>query len=247
MPVTTGRQLRLPFPFQPGFAAVDFMTGDSNEAALAWLNRTQDWPDRRLALWGPSGCGKTHLLHIWADRMGAETWHGPELRGVPLPPASGGIAIDDADALADEPALLHLLNASLAAGLPVLLAATRAPARWTTRLPDLTSRLRAITAIEVHTPEDSLLQALLARLLADRQLAVAPALQDWLLLRLARTPAALREAVLRLDRAELRQRGRITKALAASVLAAMDEDSMSYDGSDNEPSSRGGARPVETG
>ena len=88
---------------------------------------------------------------------------------------------------------------------------------------------------------------MLARLLADRQLAVAPALQDWLLLRLVRTPAALREAVLRLDRAELRQRGRITKALAASVLAAMDEDSVSYDGSDNEPRSRGGARPVETG
>ncbi len=243
----TSQQLRLPFPFQPGFAAADFMAGDSNEAALAWLDRTQDWPDRRLALWGPRGCGKTHLLHIWVERIGATLWQGPDLRGVPLPPASGGVAIDDADAMTEEPALLHLLNASLAAGLPVLLAATQAPARWTTRLPDLTSRLRAITAIEIQTPEDSLLRALLARLLADRQLAVAPALQDWLLLRLARTPAALREAVQRLDRAELQQRGRITKALAASVLAAMDEDSMSYGDSDDLPSSRGGACPVETG
>ena len=243
----TSQQLRLPFPFQPGFAAADFMAGDSNEAALAWLDRTQDWPDRRLALWGPRGCGKTHLLHVWAERTGATLWQGPDLRGVPLPPASGGVAIDDADAMTEEPALLHLLNASLAAGLPVLLAATQPPARWTTRLPDLTSRLRAITAIEIHTPEDSLLRALLARLLADRQLAVAPALQDWLLLRLARTPAALREAVQRLDRAELQQRGRITKALAASVLAAMDEDSMSYGDSDDLPSSRGGACPVETG
>jgi len=66
-------------------------------------------------------------------------------------------------------------------------------------------------------------------------------------LRLARTPAALREAVQRLDRAELQQRGRITKALAASVLAAMDEDSMSYGESDDPPGSRGGACPVETG
>jgi chromosomal replication initiation ATPase DnaA len=36
----------------------------SNGAALAWLERTADWPDHRLTLWGEPGCGKTHLLRL---------------------------------------------------------------------------------------------------------------------------------------------------------------------------------------
>src|SRR6185312_17541468 len=93
-------------------------------------------------------------------------------------------------------------------------------ARWPVRLPDLASRLRAIAAVEIGPPDDSLLRSLLARLLADRQLTVAPAVQDWLLLRLPRTPAALRETVARLDHAALVSGGRVTRALAASVLPA---------------------------
>ena len=67
--------------------------------------------------------------------------------------------------------------------------------------------------------EDELLRALLARLLAERQLAVPAAVQDWLLLRLPRTPAAIREAAARLDHAALAAGSRITLALAAGQLA----------------------------
>ena len=95
----------------------------------------------------------------------------PALSGLPELPAAG-IAIDDADAVADEDALLHLLNAAGEAGLPVLLAARTPPARWAAHLPDLASRLRAMTAVEIGPPEDTLLRTLLARLLADRQLRV---------------------------------------------------------------------------
>jgi chromosomal replication initiation ATPase DnaA len=217
-------QLRLPFPYRPGFAAADFMAAPSNEAALAWLGRTSDWPDRRLLLWGDAGCGKTHLLHVWTERVGAKLATGPTLQtiGHDLEHAAGmfpaaGIAIDDADLAADETGLFHLLNTAREAEVPVLLAARTPPARWSIGLPDLASRLRAITAIGIAPPEDSLLQALLARLLADRQLAVPPALQAWLLLRLPRTAAALREAVARLD-ADGRP---IDRGLAGSVLAGL--------------------------
>ncbi len=204
----------LPFPYQPGFAAADFLPAPSNEAALIWLDRTAGWPEHRLLLWGEAGCGKTHLLHLWASRTGATVLFGSALQGLPtLPPH--GLAVDDADLATDETALFHLLNAAREAALPVLLAARTPPARWDITLPDLASRLRAVTAVEIGTPEDSLLHALLARLLADRQLAVPAALQDWMLLRLPRTAAALREAVARLD-ADGR---RIDRLLAANVLA----------------------------
>jgi chromosomal replication initiation ATPase DnaA len=211
------RQLRLPFPHQPGFAAADFMPAPSNEAALAWLRRTADWPDHRLLLWGGAGCGKTHLAHLWAERTGAALYPGPAIRSLEIPAGeipAGGAAIDDAD-LADETALFHLLNAARESRQPILLTARQPPARWAITLPDLASRLRAVTTVGIGPPEDSLLRALLARLLADRQLSVPATFQSWLLLRLPRTPAALRQAVARLD-ADGRP---IDRALAAEILA----------------------------
>ncbi len=226
------RQLALPFRHRPDYAAADFLAAPSNQDALAWLDRMPDWPDRRLALWGQPGCGKTHLLHIWASRLGATLLTGADLAGLPPPPPGPGLAIDDADRPADETALLHILNACREAGRPVLLAATSPPARWPVRLPDLTSRLRAITTVEIAPHEDTLLRTLLARLLADRQLSVSPAVQDWLLLRLPRTAAAMRDAVARLDAAALAAGGRITRALAAATLHPdqPDDDSANPDG-----------------
>jgi len=82
--------------------------------------------------------------------------------------------------------------------------AARAPAaRWSVRLPDLASRARAIAAVQIGPAEDSLLDALLAKLLAERALMVAPEQQAWLRLRLPRAAGALREFAARLDRAAL--------------------------------------------
>jgi chromosomal replication initiation ATPase DnaA len=214
--MTPGRQLALPFAFTAHYHAAAFLPDQSNAAARAWLETP--WPSRRLALWGGAGCGKTHLLHIWAERTGAAVLPGPGLRGLlpTIPP--GGVAVDDADAAPEEP-LLHLLNAAAEADRPVLLAARDAPARWGTRLPDLASRLRATAAVGIAAPGDTMLRALLARLLVERQMAVPQMLQDWMLLRLPRTPAALREAAARLDRAG----GAVTRALAESVVAELVE------------------------
>ena len=231
----TSPQLPLPFLRAPRRPTGDFLRAPSNEAALTWLARTQDWPQGRLALWGEPGCGKTHLLTDWAGSTGAHLLHGPdlpELGDLPDLPSASGLAIDDADALTREPTLLHLLNAAAEARQPVLLAARTPPARWPVRLPDLASRLRAITAVEIDPPEDSLLRALLARLLADRGQRVPLALQEWLLAHLPRTPAALREAVDRLDRAALARPGGITPPFARSVLQDLLHPSAADSGSD---------------
>ncbi|HEX5325201.1 MAG TPA: chromosomal replication initiator DnaA, partial [Acetobacteraceae bacterium] len=184
------RQLPLPFVHRPDFAELDFVEAASNTDALAWLRHPADWPCGRLALWGEAGCGKTHLLHLWAGRSGARYVCGPVLRPELSSPAMA-LAIDQADAVTDEACLLHRLNFAAEERWPVLLAARTPPAHWAVRLPDLASRLRAITAVEIGRPEEALLRALLAKLLSDRQLAVSPAVQDWLLLHLPRTPAAV--------------------------------------------------------
>lgn len=221
--MTPGHQLPLPFTHQPGLDPADFVPDASNADALAWLGRTRDWPDRRLLLWGDPGCGKTHLLHIWSTTTGAAKIPGPGLRGLPDLPRAAGLAIDDADEVPEDTALLHLLNTARDLAIPVLLASRQPPSRWTIRPPDLASRLRAITAVRIAPPDPALLRSLLVRQLADRQLRVDDTVLDWMLRHLPRDPATLRQAVARLDQAALSAGRPITQILAAEVFTASDD------------------------
>lgn len=216
----TTRQLPLLIPHRSVYDAASFLPAVSNEEARAWLDRTDVWPDQRLALWGEADRGKTHLLRIWAGRAGAALFNGPSLCGFPA--VTLAAAVDNADR-ADESALLHLLNAARDLGRPVLLIGRRPPSRWSSPLPDLDSRLKATTAVEVGAPDDDLLRRLLSRWLAERQLQADKELYERLLISLPRRPEILLAAVKRLDREALRARRRtissnmVRHALASGV------------------------------
>ena len=210
-------QLPLAFPYRPGLAASDFLPHEGVRLALEFIASGQAWPQHRLVLWGGPGAGKTHLLQVWARETGAAIVTGPRLCEPFWP--EGPLAIDDADRVPSEEALLHVLNAAAEAGHRVLLTSTRAPARSGIKLPDLASRLRAAVAVEIGPQDDEGLAALLAKLLAERQLAVPVPLQKWLLTRLPRTAAAIREAAARLDYAALAAKVAVSRQLAAECLA----------------------------
>ncbi|MCO6419938.1 chromosomal replication initiator DnaA [Siccirubricoccus sp. KC 17139] len=213
----TARQLALPLrlpPPSPGALLED----SSNAEALAWLARPGAWPLHRLALHGPAATGKSHMLAEFAARHAWPALDGPALRGLPEVPEGPGLAVDDADCAADEAALFHLLNICAERRQAVLLAGRAPPARWPVALPDLASRLRAITAVGVQPPSDALLAALLRKHFAARQLRVDPGVQEWLLLRLPREAAAMAEAAARLDKAALAAGGAVTRPLARAAL-----------------------------
>ncbi|GBQ15994.1 chromosome replication initiator DnaA [Swaminathania salitolerans LMG 21291] len=210
-----------------------FVAAPSNATARHWLNQT-GWPDRRLLLAGEDRCGKSHLLHIWAQKRRTELLDAATLEmdlidrfGHAMPPS---LAIDNIERITSERSLLHLLNRARESRTTLLLASRISPMRQTFVLPDLASRLRAVTVVTIAAPEDSLRFTLLLRLIAERQIVVAKPMIDWLLRHLPRTGAAIVEAVDRLDEAGLASGRPLTPAMARNALKGLleEDDSVAF-------------------
>ena len=211
-----GRQLVLEIAPRPAFGREAFLISPSNEAAFAHLETWPRWPDPVCLLVGPPGAGKSHLAAIWARRAQAVSLSSPD-PGTAAPP-DGHILIDDADRPGDEAALFHLINHVAERRATLLLTASRPPEQWPVRLPDLLSRLRRATRVEVKAPDDDLIRAVLVKLLVDRQLLVDAGIVEFIARRIDRSLDAAREIVRRLDLEALSCGRRISRGLAAEVL-----------------------------
>jgi chromosomal replication initiation ATPase DnaA len=215
-------QLTFDFPRHTTLGRSDFLTADSNVAALAWIERWPDWPSGVIVLHGPAGSGKTHLAHLWRDRASAVIVSTERLQ-MTAPPrlldeSGHRIAIDDADR-APELALLHLYNFCRESRGSMLLTARLPPSSWKISLRDLRSRLRAAFTVEIGPPGDALLGGVLIKLFADRQIRIAPEVITFLMARMDRSFATAAEIAARLDVLALRGRRAITIPLARKVLA----------------------------
>lgn len=221
------RQLALDLAAEPRFGAEDFLVSPSNEAAYALIERWPDWPSPSLILIGPPGAGKSHLAAIWAERARARIVSGASLALADLPAlaAAGAVLVEDADRTRpDEAALFHLINLLKETGGALVATAASPPDAWGLRTPDLLSRLRLAPSVAIESPDEALMRAVLVKLLVDRQLVVDTALVDYVALRLERSLDAARRFVARLDDEALARGQRVTRAIAAEVLAAMAED-----------------------
>lgn len=217
------RQLGLDLPSRTALGRDAFYVAPSNAMALAMVDNWQSWAGGKLVLTGPTGAGKTHLTHVWADMTAAVIILAKDLPNADIPAlATGAIAVEDVPHIADNPAaqtaLFHLHNLVLAEGHPLLLTGTPPVPRWKLTLPDLASRVAAATAVALDPPDDTLLSAVLVKLLADRQLTPKPDLVPYLLSRMDRSFAAAIALIDQLDAASLALQRPITRPLAASVL-----------------------------
>jgi chromosomal replication initiation ATPase DnaA len=214
------RQLVLALNHAESFAREDFLSGPSNAAALALIDRWPDWPDRVMTLVGPEGSGKSHLAAIWAEAAGARVLAAKLLSDIDVPSAlaTGALVVEDLEPEdLDERALFHLLNLAREESAYVLLTARSAVAGFPVTIRDLGSRLRALPGVALTSPDDALMRALIVKLAGDRQLGVDEALVNYLTNRIERSFAGARSAVAMLDEEAMRQHRPVTRALAAEL------------------------------
>lgn len=200
----------------------DFVVTPANRDAVALMAGWRRWPLGRMALVGPEGAGKTHLAHVFRGESGAEMIDAAALTEADAPRlvAVGAVVVENADRMdaSVESALFHLMNLAVAEGAAVLVTGRAPPARWPIGLPDLASRLAALPVAELTPPDEALLAAVVAKLLADRGVGYEPGLPHWLALRIERSFTGVRAAVDRIDRAGLTRGRRLTRALARETL-----------------------------
>jgi chromosomal replication initiation ATPase DnaA len=201
----------------------DLIVSDPLTAAVNIIDRWPNWAAPVVILCGPRGAGKSHLASIWrehADAVDLSVAPGTELDGTNL--GETPVLIEDIDRQPiDETALFHLFNVVRQHGSTMLITSRLWPAAWPVALPDLRSRLKAATVVEIGEPDDELLAQVIVKLFADRQIAVDDKVVRYLVARMERSFEAATHAVDAIDRLALARRAKITPALAGEALSRL--------------------------
>lgn len=218
-------QLVLDFDHRPALSGEDFLIADCNRHAMAWLDRWPNWPTPAIVVFGDPGCGKTHLAQVFlveAQAVEIATEELTTLDPIAIMGSAKACLVEDVDRLVAagfERNLLHLYNWAQETKRTVLMTARSAPSRWDIKLADLRSRLQAVPAIEIGSPDDALISAVLVKLFADRQLRVDDDVVHYLVTRIERSFEAARRVVGKIDSRSLKSKRRITLPLVREVLA----------------------------
>ncbi len=241
--IMTHPQYVLEFDVDPVYTFDNFIVGDSNRLALQAVQTMMDSVATSLTLTGEFGCGKTHLLHAAVNfrrgLLGGESAVFLDPKQLVLALAGGEegdltrllarwgngilVAVDDLETLERAPVslqegILFLFNRLRETGGRMLLSSTVSPRHLEWLRSDLRSRLLWGSVMVISPPDDAELEAILAKMAADRQVRLSPELLKFLSLRLPRQIPEYALALARLDRAGMEQKRPLTVPLAKEAL-----------------------------
>jgi chromosomal replication initiation ATPase DnaA len=208
-------QQRLPLLRAATYGRGDFIVSPSNAAAFAAIEAWPEWPGGRLALVGPAGSGKTHLARIWAEKAGAVILPQGDIDVSRLP--GRAVLLDDADRRSADELLFHLINMA-DAGASLLITGRSPPLAWPTELPDLRSRLNALTVATLEAPDDAILEGVLRKFFRQRNIRPTTEVLAYLLNRIERSIPTAWDVVARIDDRAASEGREITRPLAREVL-----------------------------
>jgi chromosomal replication initiation ATPase DnaA len=220
-------QFIMDLAIRPALGVEDFLVSASNVAALETVDRWPDWPHWALTVTGPEMSGKTHLANVWRIKSNAALVAASDVSDALVATLTQhrALVVENLETgLGDERAMFHLLNLAREHAFSILMTSRAPPGELTIELPDLRSRLRATPVAVILSPDEHLLQGVLIKHFADRQLLVEPHVVAYIMRHMERSMRAAHETVAELDRRSLAAHRRVTRVLAAEVLRIGQDD-----------------------
>ncbi|AIL12456.1 hypothetical protein IM40_01225 [Candidatus Paracaedimonas acanthamoebae] len=212
---------QLIFNFSPScsYKAEDFIVTNSNQEAFSWITQWMSWPHHSLLLIGPHYSGKTHLATIFQNLSSATFIKEAELQNSEIFFSSNTTPfILDPVHLQEEKQFLHFYNLCRERQRKLLLTAETHPTQWHIKLPDLSSRLKAIPCTTIAPPDDLLIRGILLKRFSDLQITISGSVLDYLVTHLERTYATLQNTVLLLNDTSLVEHKKVTLPLVKKAL-----------------------------
>ncbi len=205
----------------------DFIVSPTNAAAVGLVDAWPAWPGCALALVGPAGVGKSLLARLWAEEAGAAVFDArdPAILDQLAPQPPRPVLLEDADQGAPDELLFHLINRAALDGGGLLLTARTPPSAWPASLPDLRSRLNALSVASLPPPDDVILEGMLRNLFRERSFEPSDDLISYLLRRIERSAPYVQSLVERLGELAGAEHRPLTRALARQILEIDDETS----------------------
>ena len=234
MPLQT-KQLPLEIPHRPALGKEDFLIAPCNKEAVNLIDSWPNWSFFAACIYGAEGCGKTHLANVFSNRVSLLTNYPYKLPCVKasnlkletvheLFAQNKCLIVENLNTEINEEAMFHLYNLYRNEGGNILFTSNTAPARMPFKLKDLQSRLNILPSIEIKTPDDELLSALLIKLFMDRQIIVSPDIINYLLNNMQRSFAYARKIVSEIDNISLAKKRAITIPLVKEAIIALNND-----------------------
>jgi DnaA regulatory inactivator Hda len=223
-------QIPLDLIHRPAQGREDFLVAPSNQEAVSWVDQWPNWPAPALILYGPASSGKTHLAAVWKNKCNAKFLNSESLDKMEADEISNlaeHIVIDHVDPwFGDKKAettLFHLYNIMKEEDRSLLITSRVAPSHVSFLIPDLASRLRAAPLATIHSPDDTLLCALLVKLYADRQIKINQDILNYVLPRMERSFYAAKNLVEKSDKLALSEKRPISIPLMRKVFLMDDQ------------------------
>ncbi|MGL1920434.1 MAG: DnaA/Hda family protein [Hyphomicrobiales bacterium] len=219
------QQFALNLTSEKSFDVDEYIIMPSNQLLVDQLLSLEIQSSPLTILFGNEMSGKTHLSHLWQQKFNAnflpdeflkiEEASFPALAELV---ASSPLIIDDIDQKnICENTIFHLINLAIQAKQPLLFTSVKPLPLWNIALPDLLSRLKAAKHIEIPSPDDMLMEIILSKTFAEKQLNVSDTVLAYILVRIERSIAAIVQLVETLDQMALQQKKPVTRGMVAKL------------------------------
>ncbi|MEM8616511.1 MAG: hypothetical protein AAGF20_06205 [Pseudomonadota bacterium] len=151
----------------PPLSFGDMAITDANRDVIEQIRTVDRWAAPVFCLTGPPKSGLTTLAKAWAYEQTGSYITSADFDAVAADQMSSlsgrPLAIDRADLITEQSALLGIINGALQTQAPLLLTARHPPSHWDTPQRDLSSRLRLAVLAGLGHADDALMAARLRR------------------------------------------------------------------------------------